>query len=301
MDLERTCSGGRSPLERNVRNLWLASVGFTVLSALTLPASVAVAQHNELPIRLPVTIVQSNPVTTLTIGAQTIQAIVDTGGGALKLSKEVLDSVRAVSLGDSVVSTNASGHDFEYRRFRVPIVIIGGHVFHDMVAIQALDTEASPIPNSIGRQFLSQYFVVVDYAGAAITLLSPSMKNSVQTKCGLTRIPMERTEQDSQIAVSDFETQNSHIRLLWDTGATYSSLSETVAEKMQLQTIVRGPGSPNFYQSKMLSAAGQSFGPVEFVVLPLKLSGDFQGMLGRNFFEHHVVCLDYKRREVRVL
>jgi hypothetical protein len=50
----------------------------------------------------------------------------------------------------------------------------------------------------------------------------------------------------------------------------------------------------------MLSAAGQEFGPVEFVVLPLKLTADFDGMLSRNFFEQHVVCLDYVRREVRL-
>jgi len=111
---------------------------------------------------------------------------------------------------------------------------------------------------------------------------------------------MKHTEEDNQLVVSDFETESGRIRLLWDTGATYSSLPETIAEKLRLPTIVRGPGSPKFYQSKMLSAAGQAFGPVEFVVLPLKLSGDFEGMLGRNFFEHHVVCLDYERREIRV-
>jgi hypothetical protein len=111
---------------------------------------------------------------------------------------------------------------------------------------------------------------------------------------------MEHTEEDDQLAVSDFQTESGHIRLLWDTGATYSSLPETIAEKLRLPTILRGPGSPKFYQSKMLSAAGQGLGPVEFVVLPLQLSGDFEGMLGRNFFEHHLVCLDYKRREIRV-
>jgi hypothetical protein len=50
----------------------------------------------------------------------------------------------------------------------------------------------------------------------------------------------------------------------------------------------------------MLSAASQDFGPLEFVVLPLKLPGDFEGILGGNFFERHVVCLDYQRREIRV-
>lgn len=47
-------------------------------------------------------------------------------------------------------------------------------------------------------------------------------------------------------------------------------------------------------------AAGQEFGPLEFVVFPLELPKDFQGVLGGNFFPEHVVCLDYEKREVRV-
>jgi hypothetical protein len=111
---------------------------------------------------------------------------------------------------------------------------------------------------------------------------------------------MEHTEEDNQLVVSTFDTQSGRIRLLFDTGATYSMLPEVIAEKLQLATVLHGPDSPKFYQSKILSAAGQDFGPMEFVILPLKLPGDFEGMLGRNFFENHVVCLDYKRREIRV-
>jgi predicted aspartyl protease len=287
-------------LQSIMRSQRFAFVGLTLLSGMSWQAFGAVTPPGKGPIRLPLTFIQSNPVTTITVGDQTVEVIVDTGGGALQLSKEVLDSVGAVSLGDSVVSTNASGREFEHRRFRVPVVTIGSHTFHDVVAIQAPDVGGPPVPNTIGRQFLSQYFVVVDYSGAAITLWPPNTKNLAQTKCGRTRIPMEHTEEDNQLAVSDFETEFGHIRLLLDTGATYSELPDTIAEKLRLQTTVRGPGSPKFYQSKVLSAAGQSLGPVEFVLLPLQLSGDFEGMLGRNFFEHHVVCLDYERREIRV-
>jgi predicted aspartyl protease len=182
----------------------------------------------------------------------------------------------------------------------VPGATIGGHIFLDMIAIQAPDTGGPSIHNMIGRQFLSQYFVVVDYAGAAITLRPPDTKKLAQKKCGRKHIPMEHTEEDDQLAVSDFETEFGHIRLLLDTGATYSALPQTLAEKFRLPTTVHGPGSQQFYQSKVLSAAGQGLGPMEFVLLPMKLPADFEGMLGRNFFEHHVVCLDYVRREIRI-
>ena len=77
-------------------------------------------------------------------------------------------------------------------------------------------------------------------------------------------------------------------------------LPETLAAILRLPTITRGPGSPPFYESAELSAVGHDFGPLEFVILPLTPPVDFQGMLGWNFFMHHVVCLDYRRREVLI-
>jgi hypothetical protein len=72
------------------------------------------------------------------------------------------------------------------------------HIFHDLVAIPAPDTGGPPISNTIGRQFLSQYFVVVDYAGAAISLLPPNTKNLPQTKCGGKRMVPQPTPAKSQ-------------------------------------------------------------------------------------------------------
>ena len=274
-----------------------ASVGPMLLLGLSSQAFTAVTPQGPDPIHLPLTFIQSNPVTTITVGNQTVQVIVDTGGGAVTLSKEIIDSAGGIRLADSQVSTSAFGRDVKHQRFRVPVVTIGSQTFHDMAVLQALDTDGAPIPNGIGRQFLSQYFVVVDYAGGSITLWPVNAKNAADKNCGSTRIPMQHTEED-QLAVSDFGTQVGGLRLLWDTGASYSALPETLAEKLQLATIVRG--NTKFWQAKVFSAAGHDFGPVEFVLQPLQLPGDFEGMLGRNFFEHHVVCLDYKLREIRV-
>jgi hypothetical protein len=97
--------------------------------------------------------------------------------------------------------------------------------------------------------------------------------------------------------VTDFDTPSGSLRLGWDTGATYSALAESLVASRRLATIVRGETS--FYRPAKLGAAGQEFGPLEFVVLPLQLP-DFDGMLGANFFADRVVCLDWEKREVRV-
>ena len=257
------------------------------------------------PIRLPLTFVQSTPVTTISVGGGTMQAIVDISGGdadgALTLSKEAIESANGVSLG-TAVANDALGHEFTRPRFKVSGVTIGGHTFNDVRVVQALVPAAEngpPVPNAIGKHFLSEYFVVVDYTGASISLWPPDTKDPAGENCGRTRVPMEPTAED-RLAVSEFETPSGRVRLLWGTGNAYSMLPETTAGKLRLATVTRGPDSPKFYQSKTLSAAGQDLGPLEFVVLPLKLPGDFEGILGGNFFEHHVVCLDYQRREIRV-
>jgi predicted aspartyl protease len=268
----------------------------TLLLGLSLPVFAALSARAAAdPIHLSLTFIQSNPVTTIGVGGQTVQAIVDTGGdGAITLSKEVIDSVGGRSVGDVLVTTNALGHELEKRRFRVPAVTIDGHTLDNIAVVQAPETGGPPIPNGIRRQFLSRYFVVVDYAGGSITLWPPDANKAA---CGHTRIPMEHTE-EQQLAVSEFGTQSGRLRLLWDTGATYSALPETIADKLRPAPTVRG--NTRFWQADVLSAAGSDFGPVEFVLLPLKLPGDFQGVLGRNFLEHHLVCLDYKLREIRV-
>jgi len=284
---------------------WFVFVGPVLLQALTWQASAAVVPKRTEPIRLPLTFIQSTPVTAITVGGQVVQAIVDISGGdadgALTLSREAIESAHGLSLG-TAVANDALGHEFTRPRFKVSGVTIGGRTFNDIRVVQAMvpaSGEGPPVPNTIGKHFLSQYFVVVDYARASINLWPPDAKDPAGMNCGPTRIPMEPTAED-RLAVSDFDTPSGRARLLWGTGNAYSMLPETLAGKLKLATTTRGPNSPKFYQSKTLSAAGQDLGPLEFVVLPLKLPGDFEGILGGNFFEHHIVCLDYQRREIRV-
>lgn len=292
-------------MKRIVHFPWVAPAALTLVSALLLPATAEVAPQRTAPVRLPLTFVQSTPVTTISIGGRALQAIVDISGGdadgALTLTKEAIERADGLSLG-TALANDAFGRGFARPRYKVSDVTIGGRTFQDMRVVMAIDdatAQGPPVPNAIGKHFLGDYFVVVDYAGASISLWPPDTKNPVGIDCGRTRIPMESTAED-RLAVSNFDTPAGRVRLLWGTSNAYSMLPETIAGKLRLATVTRGPNSPKFYQPKTLSAAGQDLGPLEFVVLPLKLPKDFDGVLGGNFFEHHVVCLDYQRREIRV-
>jgi hypothetical protein len=260
---------------------------------------VAAPQSSE-PLRLSISIVRTSPVAAIKVGSQTVPVGIDTGGGAIALSEDVIRNAGGVKLAEELEWSDAYGQKYRVPQFKVPVITIGGRAFRDIVVIQATesrDSEGPPVPNAIGGQFLSQFVTVIDYVGQAFTLWPPGAESEISAACGTTRVPMEKTEQ-LDLAVSAFNTPSGTLRLLWDTGASYSMLPEALAANRRLETFLRG--QTPFFNSTTLSVAGREFGPLEFVVPPLQLPSDFEGMLGANFFSSHVVCLDYEKREVRI-
>ena len=288
---------------RVMRWSWVV-FGLAVLPSATLPASTAPQSHDEGPIQLRLTFVESTPLTTVFIGTRAIRAIVDTSAGdadgALTLSHDVIQSAGGTRLGDASM-IDQQGRRFIRPRFRIPFVIVDGHVIRDVNVVEALPSavETAPSPNVIGKFFLSRYYVVIDFAAANVSLWPPQTQNPTGVDCGKTAIPMESTKEE-RLAVSAFDIPAGSVRLSWTTGASRSFLAETAATRLRLVTANGEADGTKFLRPTTLSAAGRKFAPLEFVVLPLRLSTDFDGMLGRDFFDQHLVCLDYQRREVRV-
>jgi hypothetical protein len=265
----------------------------------------AAARNRGVPVRLRLTFVEAMPVTTIVVGGKTIRAIVDTSAGdadgELTLSRDVIERAGGVSLGKAVMD-DERGRRFLRPKFRIPEVEVDGRVYRDVRAVEALPREsgeASPTANVIGKHFLARHFVVVNFAGATISLWPRDSHEAASSDCGATRLPVERTK-EAQLAVSAFEMTAGRVHLMWSTNANYSILSTASAKKLALATVDHGPGSPRFFKSRSLEATGREFGPIEFVVLPLELPDGVDGMVGKDFFDNHVVCFDYGRSEVRV-
>jgi hypothetical protein len=251
----------------------------------------------ESPLHLPIKIISSNPVTEIAVGGKSVQAIVDTGGGAIALSEEVIRSSGGTRLKNDREWVDALGKKYRVPQFNVPQIGIGGRTFQNVLVILAAEREGPPVPNAIGGQFLSHYIAVVDYAGLSITLWPNSAKVRTESYCDGNSIPMEKAEQPD-LAIGLFSTPSGPLKLLFDTGATYSMLSNSLIASRGLATTRQG--DTPFYGPVELSVGKRTFAPLEFVVLPLQLPRDFDGMLGANFFKNHVVCLNYQRGEVRV-
>jgi hypothetical protein len=274
-----------------------------VLTLLTVAAGLPAVGATEDPIHLPLTILRNNPVTSIEVAGHEIKIGVDTGGGVLGLTSEALAQAGAVALaGEPTIWTDANGEAHEARRFRVPQIRVGGRLFRNLDAI-----EAEPIPNGpavtnvLGREFLRQFIAIIDYRGCMLTLLSPETADAEAEAMGCkgTRVPFERTSTPG-LVITRVKLDEATMRLVWDTGAQYSSLPASVVAAHQLPVTPAVGQKPPFYNSKRLIIGGSDFGPLELVVLPLELPSDFEGMLGYNVFADHVVCMNYGRGELRV-
>lgn len=273
-----------------------------VLAALAAASLPAVGDTQD-PLHLPLEILRNNPVTTIDVAGHEIKIGVDTGGGVLGLTEEALTQAGAVALaGEPTIWTDANGEAHEARRFRVPQIRVGGRLFTNLDAIEAETIPNGPaVANVLGREFLRQFIAIIDYPGRMMTLLSPQTADAEAEAMGCkgTRVPFERTSSPG-LVITRVKLDGATVRLGWDTGAQYSSLPAGVVTAHQLPVTPAVGQKPPFYKTKRLIIGGSDFGPLEFVVLPLELPSDFDGMLGYNVFANHVVCMNYGRSELRV-
>jgi len=109
-----------------------------------------------------------------------------------------------------------------------------------------------------------------------------------------------RPSSEAHFAIGDFVTDAGHVRLALNTAGDFSLLTESAATRMKLATAAPAPDAPPFYRTRKLVAATRDFGPSEFAIVSARLPHGIDGMLGRPFFEQHLVCLDYARREIRI-
>lgn len=146
----------------------------------------------------------------------------------MTLSRDVIRSAGAKRMPGYNTGTDAFGQESRAPIVEVPAITIGGRTIRDVVIVQEdepVPGEGPPVSNSIGRQFLGRYFVVIDYANLSMTLWPSDSSGVAQTACGSKRLPMEPTK-ESGLVVTTFGTASGPIRALWDTGAQYSVMPD---------------------------------------------------------------------------
>jgi hypothetical protein len=81
--------------------------------------------------------VQSNPATKVMVGEVEVSIGIDTGGGIIDLSGDVIRKVGAKKMPGSNTWTDWTGQEFQAQLFKIPSVTIDGRTFRNLVAEQA--------------------------------------------------------------------------------------------------------------------------------------------------------------------
>ena len=259
-------------------------VGIAISGCSTTPVAL------EPPIKVPLELHRGMPTATVDIGGKPLRLFVDLGGhSAIALTGAELKRVPVRYLPETARSINASGEIYESRRFVVPGVSLGGVFLGDLEGSEFVfpETAAPPDRNGyIGFALLSRFLLVVDYPNRSLRLYRSGSKDAMLRECGDKSFEIDIV---NGIAQSIADTDHGKLVFSWDTGSTRSVIRPRVVAR-GVETGASGPGAMPYRIAKFV-LGGRDFGPQQF--LPIDYRGvAVDGVLGTDFFESRIVCLD---------
>jgi Aspartyl protease len=262
--------------------------GLIILAASILALDCAAADR---PVFVAIRLIGNFAVVTANIDGSEVPLVFDSGSSAsVSLTQEVIDRVKALPTGEASRGMDAKGNVLKYPKFKIHRIQIGSAVFTDVIG--ELDVhDPSYQATQVGQQgflgtFLFKgYEVVLDYRHRRMTLVSPGVSKDRSAACRGTAVPFSPAWHGEPAAEAD--TDLGRLTLWWDTGAPTSMVSRRIPEAAGSRQ------SGDAVTSKRLSLGGTDFGPLQFAVEDLSLPPGFDGLIGYNFFAHHVVCMDF--------
>jgi len=235
---------------------------------------------------IPLEIAQGNVLARAAINRVPLKLGIDLGGlGALSLKADAIARTGVTSLPTTISQTDALGNTAQRRTFNVSRLELGNGAFRDIIAHEVGGYAGSGAGDGlIGRDFLKEFVVVFDYPSRIVTLYSAQERKAADRACNGDLVPT--IPDPDGIIVSVATSDHGPLRMLWDTGASYSFVKATVAAERHL------PIRSEAYLTQHFALGARDFGPLELVSLDIKEPANVDGYIGYNFFEAHVVCVD---------
>ena len=163
-----------------------------------------------------------------------LKAHIDTGGyKSLGITREALAKLEVEFTGTTTTRTDLNGERFEGRDFIIPELRLGGHIFRNVPGYERGEansgvTSGFPFDVVVGRDFLGQYAVIVDYPANRIELHDPATKPCSPGDAALAR-------NADGLWMTTVGTDRTDLQMVWDTGAKGASFVQlAVAEARKL-------------------------------------------------------------------
>ena len=262
--------------------------GLITLAASILALDCAAADR---PVVVPIRLVGNFAVVTANIDGSEVPLVFDSGSSvSVSLTQAVIDRVKALPTGETSGGMDAKGNVLKYPKFKFHRIRVGTAVFTDVIGeldVHDPSYQATQVGQQgfLGTALLKGYKVVVDYPHRRMTLLPSGSTEDESAGCKGTEVPFSPAWHGEPAAEADVDL--GRLTVWWDTGAPTSILSKRFTEAEGSRQ------SGDTVTSKRLTLGGTDFGPLEFAVEDLSLPPGFDGMIGYNFFAHHVVCMDF--------
>jgi hypothetical protein len=250
------------------------------------------------PVVVPIKLLGNFPVVTVNIDGNDVPLVFDSGNsGSVALTQAVIDRVKALPIGETFRAMDAKGNVIEHPKFKIPRLQIGTVVFTDIIGeldVHDPSYQATQVGQQgfLGTSLLKGYKVVVDYPHRRIMLIPSGSTKDRSAGCKGTAVPFSPAWHGEPAVEADIDL--GRLTLWWDTGTPTSILSKRFTET------ARSHQSGDTVTSKRLALGGADFGPLQFELDDLSLPPGFDGLVGYNFFTHHVVCMDFPGKRLLI-
>lgn len=263
------------------------SILLTSFGATLAVAGASPTQGKSELIEVPFKLENRLPTVTATIAGKPLSLFVDLGGyrGIALVARKEGDI--ELNYGDQIEQwRNSEGKVFTSRLFSVSSVKVGPADFGSLEGIELpVEDRTFAQDGFLGFPALSRFLVVLDYPNQRMRFYPSGSKEDLKRECGSV-FPLQVV---AGVVQSTIETDRGPLIFQWDTGST-----ENVLRPSSLPESSYGKDVTSFPLTKFV-VGGHDFGRIR---IPLRefVAPNVDGILGTDFFESKVVCLDLQNQ-----
>lgn len=237
----------------------------------------------EVSLRFPFEIVNGAPQIKATIDGQEASLLLDLGGaGELSLKQSFVAKASLKKLESEEASADAFGERVRSGTYRVASFTSGD--VHEENLIAGIWNSGSGTDGYLGIGYMRKFRIVFDYPKRELRLYRRSMNGSSSTQCDGKPIPLKVY---GTLIYTEAKTDFGIRLFALDTGANVNVLATTQKPEGEISSAA----SNQLHYYKEFSLNGQDLIPGRFAKVDIRMPL-VSGVLGKDFFETRVVCLD---------
>lgn len=224
--------------------------------------------------------------------------------GAISVADKLIEQISSKRLIGSETRTNIIGKTYPINLYSLPKISLGKMTFSQLVmqqdtAEQLQDvyfSDESDKPDSdenqgkLGWEIFSQSTLLIDIKNLSI-VISDSL--DTMKRQGLSLEEFVKVPFFTKRGLIEVDAKIFHDSLLCvlDTGSTWNIINSEIDDGKSINQALLDP--TNITKHSIFKIGKCNFGPVSFRHIPIKTPFKIEAILGVEFFENHVVILDF--------